>query len=303
VNLQSIKNAVTSRVGRRLLVAQKHSPKIMFVAGTVGVIGTVVLAARATLKVEDLLSDHEMLKEKMEIEREANSERYSENDYKQDVVKLYLRTTLRLGKLYGPSILLGLASVAALTGSHVTLNRRYAGVTAAYAALDKGYREYRERVLKEVGADKEREFRYGTEDRTIVEETAEGPVTKTIKQINKNGLPSIYARIFDEHTSTSWSKEPGYNQMFLRSQQNYMNDLLRARGHVFLNEVLVALGMNICPEGQLVGWVLNRENSDNFVDFGVFDDHNLWEAMQFVNGNERSVILDFNVDGVVYDKI
>ena len=302
MKLQSIKNAITSRVGRRLLVAQKHSPKIMFVAGTVGVIGTVVLAARATLKVEDVLEDHNELKAKMDVVHESGTSSYTEKDYKQDMVKLYLRTTLRLGKLYGPSVLVGLASIAALTGSHVTLNRRYAGVTAAYAALDKGYREYRQRVLQEVGADKEREFRYGTQDREIVEETPEGPVTKTIKQIDPKGLPSIYSRIFDEHSSTSWSKEPGYNQMFLRSQQNYMNDLLRARGHVFLNEVLTALGMNVCPEGQLVGWVDNG-SGDNYVDFGVFDDHNLWEAMQFVNGNERSIILDFNVDGVVYDKI
>lgn len=302
MKLQSIKNAVTSRIGRRLLVAQKHSPKIMFVAGAVGVVGTVVLAARATLKIEEILDDHTDLKTKMDIQIDS-SQNYSKKDYQQDVVKLYLRTTFRLGKLYGPSILVGLASIAALTGSHVSLNRRYAGVTAAYAALDKGFREYRQRVLGEVGPDKEREFRYGTEERTIVEETDEGPVTKTVKQVAKNGLPSIYSRIWDEHTSTSWSKEPGYNQMFLRSQQNYMNDMLRARGHVFLNEVYTALGMNICPEGQLVGWVLDRENSDNFIDFGVFDDHNLWEAVQFINGNERSIVLDFNVDGIVYDKI
>lgn len=302
MKLQSIKNAVTSRIGRRVLLAQKHSPKIMFVAGAVGVVGTVVLAARATLKVEDILDDHHNLKSKAEVELEAERDDYTQDDYKRDMVKLYSRTVFRLAKLYGPSVLVGLASVAALTGSHVTLNRRYAGVTAAYAALDKGFREYRERVLKEVGADKEREFRYQMDERTIVEETPEGPVTKTIKQVSPNGLPSVYARIWDEHTSTSWSKEPGYNQLFLRSQQNYMNDLLRARGYVFLNEVLGALGMNHCPEGQLVGWVLNH-GGDEFIDFGIFDEHNFHEAMRFVNGDEQSIILDFNVDGIVYDKI
>jgi hypothetical protein len=303
VKLKNLKNAVTSRIGRRVLVAQKHSPQIMFVAGAVGVIGTVVLAARATLKVDEVLNEHNEMLLKMDVVHESGSKEYNDTDFQHDKVKLYARTTYKLAKLYGPSILLGVASIAALTSAHVTLNRRYAGAAAAYAALDKGFREYRDRVLKEVGPDKEREFRFDMDERTIVEETEEGAVTKTIKQVNKSGLPSMYARIFDENNSTSWSKEPHYNATFLKAQENYMNDLLRARGHLFLNEVLTALGMEICPEGQLVGWVLDGGNSDNFVSFGIFDDHHLWEAMQFVNGNERSIILDFNVDGIVYDKI
>jgi hypothetical protein len=303
MNIKTIKNAVTSRVGLKLLKAKKHSPQIMFVAGTIGVVGTVVLAARATLKVEQVLADHTELKYKMDALIETGSDQYIEDDYKKDLVKLYFRTSYRLVRLYGPSILLGAASIAALTGAHVTLNRRYAGVTAAYAALDKGFREYRDRVLKEVGPEKEREFRYDMEERTIVEETEEGPVTRTVKKVNTNGLPSIYSRIFDENTSTSWNPEPHYNSTFLRAQQSYMNDMLRARGYLFLNEVLTALGMEICKEGQVVGWILDGGNSDNYVDFGIFDKHNQWEALEFINGNERSIILDFNVDGVVYDKI
>jgi hypothetical protein len=275
----------------------------MFVAGAVGIVGTVVFAARATLKIEEILDEHNELKDKMEVVHESGSAEYSEQDYRKDLTKLYFRTAYRLGKLYGPAVLVGAASIAALTGAHVTLNRRYAGVVAAYSALDKGFREYRERVLKEVGPDKEREFRYDMEERTIVEETPEGPVTKTVKQIKKDGLPSIYARIFDEHNSTSWSKEPHYNAMFLRAQQNYANDRLRATGYLFLNDVYEMLGMNRSPEGQLVGWVLDGGNSDNYVDFGVFDKHNMYEAMQFVNGNELSIVLDFNVDGVIYDLI
>jgi hypothetical protein len=302
VKLQNLKNAVTSRVGRKLLTAQKHSPKILFVAGTIGVVGTVVLAARATLKVEDILDEHNEMLAKMDVVHDAGSAEYTEEDFKHDKVKLYARTTYKLAKLYGPSILLGVASIAALTGAHVTLNRRYAGVTAAYAALDKGFREYRQRVLKEVGPEKEREFRYDTEGRMIVEETEEGPVTKVVRQVSKNG-GSPYARLFDEINSSSWSSEWSYNQLFLRSQQNYANDLLRARGHVLLNEVYDMLGLQRTKEGCVVGWVLDGVASDNYIDFGIFDGANFHEHMRFVNGAEQSIWLDFNVDGVVYDKI
>ena len=302
MNLQTIKNALTSRVGREILTAQKHSPKILFAAGVVGVVGTAVLAARATLKLEEILDEHAELSAKAEVVRDSGRQDYSARDYQTDMVKLYARTIYKITKLYGPSIVVGVASIASLTGAHLVLNRRNVALTAAYAAIDKGFKQYRERVLKEVGPEKEREFRYGLEDRTIVEETKEGPVTKTIKQITKAG-GSPYARLFDEINSSSWQQEHSYNQLFLRCQQNYANDLLRSRGHVFLNEIYDMLGLQRSKEGAVVGWVLDGGNSDNFIDFGVFDGQNFHEAMRFVNGEEQSIWLDFNVDGVIYDLI
>ena len=171
------------------------------------------------------------------------------------------------------------------------------GLTAAYAALDKGFRQYRERVVGELGADKDREFRYAMEDKTIVEETKEGPVTKQIKVVGGTG---IYARLFDEYNS-NWSDDPGYNRLFISCQQNFANDLLRSRGHVFLNEVYDMLGLERSPEGAVVGWVLDGDG-DGYVSFGVFDG-DMYKGQEFVNGNERSILLDFNVDGVIWSKI
>jgi hypothetical protein len=304
MKLKAIKNAVTSKVGRQFLIAQKHSPGLMFAAGVVGVVGTVVLASRATLKVNDLLDDfHSDLDNVKTLE----SPRYSDKDRQRDKVVLYTKLVVNLGKLYGPALLVGMASVAALTGSHVVLNRRIAGVTAAYAALEKGFDAYRKRVVEELGIEKDREFRYGYEDRTIVEETEQGPIIKQVHQIGKDGA-SIYARFFDEG-SANYQKSPGYNQIFLRAQQNYANDLLKARGHVFLNEVYDMLGLERSKEGAVVGWVLltgceidTELDGDNYIDFGIFE-HSIYDAMRFVNGEEKSILLDFNVDGVIYDKI
>lgn len=301
MRLKAISNFVTSKAGRQLLKVRKHSPTVMFVAGAVGVVATVVLASRATLQVDRVLNEHEDAIEKTEWMLANNGDVYDEDDKRRDTVVIYAQTALKLSKLYGPSVLVGAASIAALTGAHVTLNRRYAAVTAAYAGLDKAFKEYRRRVIADVGEEKELEYRYDMISKDVVRETAEGPVVEEAKQIAAHGT-SIYGRFFDEH-STSWSRDPGYNQNFLRNVQNYANDMLRARGYVFLNEVYQMLGLSHTPEGQLVGWVIDGGNSDNYVDFGVFRPDNQYEGFRFVCGDERSVFLDFNVDGVIYDKI
>jgi hypothetical protein len=96
----------------------------------------------------------------------------------------------------------------------------------------------------------------------------------------------------------NWQKNSEHNKLFLKCQQSYANDMLQARGHVFLNEVYSWLGLEHSKAGAVVGWVINSDG-DNFVDFGIFDPGN----SRFVNGQERSILLDFNVDGVIYDKI
>lgn len=111
---------------------------------------------------------------------------------------------------------------------------------------------------------------------------------------------SPYAAFFDEQ-SAAWTKNPECNKMFLLQQQNFANEKLRARGYLFLNEVYDMLGLPRTRAGQLVGWCYDEHNpcGDNYVDFNIFDDHN----REFVNGFEKSVLLDFNVDGNILDRL
>lgn len=298
MNLKSIGNLVTSKAGRQILKLQKHSPTILFVAGTVGIGATIVLACRSTLKVHEVLDEHHDVKGKMVVALEGNAD-YDEDDYRKDHMLLMVKTAGQFLKLYGPSVVLGVASIAALTGAHVVLNRRNVAVTAAYAALEKGFRDYRRRVVEQYGGEKDQEFRHGLVDAEIVEETDQGPKVVAVKKFPDGVTRSIYARCFDE-TSSSWQRAPGYNQVFIRAQQSYANDLLQARGHVLLNDVYDMLGLSRTKEGTVVGWVLG--NGDDFIDFGVFGGDSFM-AQQFVNGIERNCWLDFNVDGLVYDKI
>ena len=296
MKLTTIKNVVTSKLGRQLLHVQKSSPTILFGAGIAGIVGTVVLASRATLKLDELLEDTQ---EKLEKARTLEHHDYSETDRKRDITLIYAQAFGKIARAYTPAVITGVLSVAAITGSHVILTRRNLGLTAAYATLDRGFQEYRRRVIGELGSEKDIQFRRALVDKEIVEETDSGPTTKVVKALGSKDI-SGYSMFFDEG-NRNWSRQPWQNQMFLQCQQRYANDLLNSRGHVFLNEVLDMLGFQRTRAGAVVGWI-NDGNGDNFVDFGVFSGDE-YMGQEFVSGNERSVLLDFNVDGVIYDKI
>jgi hypothetical protein len=290
--MKLIPNAVSTKLARQTLRLQKNSPQILFGAGIVGMVGSTVLACRATLQLSDTL---EQIHTNLEIPRNLVNADYSDKDRQHDIMVLKVRGAVAIGRLYAPSAALGVMSVAALTKSHHILSERNAALMAAYAALDKGFDEYRARVTDRYGEDIERELRYGSEERDEVDEKTGRK--KKVTRVSSD-TPSIYARFFDP-LSSSWSKEPEYNRLFLKCQQNWANDMLHARGHVFLNEVYDSLGLERSKAGAVVGWVLS-EDSDNFVDFGVFRGES---TVDFVNGREGSILLDFNVDGVIFDKI
>lgn len=295
MNLKSIAAAVGNKTARPRLVLAKHSPHILFVGGIVGVTTATVLACRATLTVDAVVAEaQEKLKEINQMEHVH----YSEDDRVKDKGVVYVRTVARIGKLYAPSAGLMLVSVAALTKSHTILNKRNAGLAAAYAALEKGFNEYRDRVRQDLGDERDREFRYGvTPEHTEVQDGR--PVTIKEAKYGDGVGPSIYARFFDE-TNPNWTKRPDLNKIFLKANQEYFTDRLRARGHLFLNEVYDQLGMDHTSAGALVGWIIGE--GDDFVDLGIFDgQHERRRA--FVNGDEPSILLDFNVCGTIYDKI
>lgn len=285
--------AIGKAVARNALLAQRSSPGLLLGAGIVGTVAGTVLACRSTLKVDTIVSE---AKDKLETARTLQHEDYSERDRQKDISLIYVQTSVKVVKLYAPAIIVGGIAIACLTRSHSILTKRNAALTAAYAALEKGFDEYRARVVDKYGENVDRELRYGSERVEIVDEKGKKKMVTRVAP----GEPSIYARFFDEY-SQSFNKEPEYNLIFLKAQQNYANDLLHARGHVFLNDVYDMLNIPRSKAGAVVGWLLTENGTtDNFVNFGVFDGKD--RAIDFVNGREGAILLDFNVDGVIYDK-
>lgn len=294
--MKLVPEVVGRTIARNTLIAQKNSPGVLLGVGIAGMVGSTVLACRATLKMDTVLEDAQ---DKLQDVKLFENPKYNEKDRSRDISLIYVQTGFKIVRLYTPAILVGGLSIYALTSSHNILTRRNAALTAAYTALDKGFNEYRARVVDKYGEDEDRNLRYGT-TQVEIDDPKTGKKTTVTRVIP--GDPSIYARFFDDY-SNSWNKEPEYNLIFLKCQQNYANDLLRSRGHVFLNEVYDMLGIPRSKAGAVVGWVLSRNGeTDNFINFGVFDGKSD-RARDFVNGLEGAILLDFNVDGVIYDKI
>lgn len=295
MDLSVMKTAVTSTVARQALKVKANSPTLLFVGGVAGVVATTYLASKATLQLEDVLKETNEIREAIE-----ETPNYSEDDKKRAATVVTLRGATNVAKLYAPAVGVGVVSIAMLTGSHVVLTKRNAAVMAAYATLEKGFEEYRQRVRDEFGDEKEQQLRYGSQRKTMTVEDEDGneeELTKT--SVPGDISPSVYAKFFDD-SSPSWSKNAEDNRIFLQCQQNWANDRLLARGHVFLNEVYDMLQLPRTKAGAVVGW-LKDGDGDGYVDFGLFE-HDQRRRM-FINGDERSILLDFNVDGIIYDKL
>jgi hypothetical protein len=300
--MKFVPNAVSLKVGRSILLTQKHSPTILFGIGIVGVVATAVLASRATLKLEKTLDVTEQNIDTAKSLRDAGHEKYSNKDYQKDVTLQYARGLGAITRLYGPTVIVGIVSIGCLTGSHRILTTRNTGLTAAYAVLQKGFDEYRARVREDIGVDKDLEYRYGIETYEITELNEKGKeVVSTATRVGPNG-ESIYARFFSKESSGLWSPEPYYNMTCLKINQNYANNQLHSRGHLFLNEVYEMLGLKICPEGQVVGWVMGGDG-DEYVDFGCFAEGENTSLRTFMSGPNDMILLDFNCDGEIYKKI
>lgn len=296
-----------NRVGLKL---KKHSPEILVVTGVVGTVASAVMACKATTKIDEVLAETKdnIDKTKDYAEKKGFSEKYTEEDYKKDLTIFYARGGLELVKLYAPSVALGALSITAILSGHNVLRKRNVALAAAYATVEKGFKEYRGRVVERFGEELDRELKYNikakeVEETTVDEKTGEEKITKKTVHVADPNNYSTYARFFDDGCA-GWTKDPEYNLMFLKNQQRYANDLLKSRGHLFLNEVYDMLGIPRTKAGQVVGWIYDEEypNGDNFVDFGIYDLYNE-KARDFVNGYERTILLDFNVDGDIMNLI
>ena len=281
---------VTRLAGRAGLVLSKHAPTILTAAGTAGFIGTTILASKATLKVEETVAEETALLVKVHEAHEAG--KLEDKDALHDKVILYTRMTTKLAKLYAPALILGAASIVSLATGHGIMLKRNASLAAAYAAVDQAFKTYKKKV----------ESKFGKEavlDALV--STAEEDLTKdemTLEAITAVDGVSPYGVIFDS-SNNNWSADEDLSMLHLKCQQQYANDILQTRGHIFLNEVYKMLGFPHTPAGAVTGWV--KGHGDDFIDFNIFD--GMFEGEDENGRTVTKWALDFNVDGVMWDKI
>lgn len=294
-------NGVTSKAVMKL---KKHSPEILVVAGIAGTVVSAVLACKATTKVAEILDETkgtlDTIHEGMETGA-INGQEYTTEDGKKDTVVVYAQTGMKLAKIYGPAIILGTLSITSILASNNILRKRNVALGAAYAAIDKSFKEYRGRVIERFGEQVDTELKYGIKAKKF-EEIEVDPETGKEKKVKKTvmvadpNLQSDYAVYFDSK-SRNYETNPDYNRMFLKAQQAFANDKLQTRGHLFLNEVLDDLDLPRTPAGQIVGWT--KDGPDGYVNFRIVEVERETEDGR----HEPALLLDFNVEGNIWEKM
>lgn len=319
--LMTAKKFTSVKLGRSGLLLKKVSPEIFITVGVVGLTYSVWKIAKADVKARKILNYHheefDSIEKAKEFSERSLEVEYTDKEYKKDKMIVTLNTGTDLVKLYGPPVLLAASSIACIFGSHIIMKKRNAALITAFSLLDETFKNYRGRVVEEYGKEVDNRFRNGIyKEKITVEETDENGKKKKIKKeidVYDPNKVSIYAREFGEGKTKEWTNNADYNLAFIKGQQNYVNDLLRIRGHVFLNDVYDALGFERSKEGAIVGWALG--NGDDYIDFSlqnvnVPEFRNEYacdtigeERSEFITGYRTNVLLDFNVDGIVYDLI
>lgn len=285
---------------------KKRSPEILVAVGVVGTVVSAVMACKATTKIGTILDE---TKEQLDQIHEytgtpdAEKKQYSVEDSKRDTAIVYAQAGVKLAKLYAPAVGLGILSISSILASNNILRKRNAALAAAYAVVDRSFKEYRDRVVERFGKEVDHQLRYNIKaeeiEETVTDEKGkEKKVKKNIEVADPDA--SGYVKYFTR-SNPYWEEDSSYVEMFLRSQQNYANDKLKADKHLTLNAVYDMLGFKENKAGMVVGWIydLDHPNGDNYVEFDV-------KKVLLPNeqgGYEEAYAIDFNVDGNIYNEM
>ncbi len=179
-------------------------------------------------------------------------------------------------KHYIPAALTMCAGIGCYFGTYTIMRRRFLAALAACAALEKAYKELATR----------------NEYQNKVESLAASPNEEKEFEIIED---SPYAVVYSKETTNEWYEEIERIRFFLKQQEKFAQYKLDSDGYIFLNDVYKLLGLKKKTSvGQICGWK-KGDNSDNFIEFR-------YDLKELADGS-NSMIIDFNVDGVIWDKI
>ncbi len=299
-------NKVSGSVHKIGFELKKHSPEIFIAVGVVGTVASAVMACKATTKLSDILEES---KEQIDAiheapQKEELKDKYDEDMMRKDLALVYFQTGIKVAKLYAPAVILGTLSITSIVASNNILRKRNVALAAAYATVDKGFKEYRERVVERYGEQVDYELTHNIKTKeiteTVVDEKGKEKQVKKTVEVADPTVTNEYIKYFTR-SNPYWDDTPDYVELFLRSHQNYANDRLKVDKVLTLNDVYDSLGFQKTKAGMVVGWVFdeNNEDGDNFIEFNV---RKVYIPNEY-GDEELAYAIDFNVDGNIYNKM
>lgn len=267
------------------------SPELLIAGGIISLAGAMYFSYKAGQKLPEAVEAIAEEKKQLKKKKEAPIEEYSKKERGRDAFIFYKGAVKKVVKITWPAATLFVAGTGMIICSHSVMKNRNAALISAYNTLDTAYKAYRERVKEVIGEEKAEELIFTKEEAEI-----DGKKKKVKIMDEDPNKYSPYARFFDEY-NPNWNRDPQLNLDYLKAMQQISHNKLKANGYLFLNDVYKALGIPPTKEGQMVGWI---EGKSSYVDFGIYDGYRR-SAREFVNGAEPSILLDFNVAGVIID--
>lgn len=283
----------------------KHAPTILSITASAGVIATGYLAWKAGTRFEDVEGrDWDRRKECLK-----NADIIPDEDVPKIERKNRILFILDTVRTVAPAAIVGAATITMIYFSNSISKKRLAAMGAAYATLQTAFDGYKRTMVEALG--KESVDKILKPKLPNVGKSAEEILSSDNKSdaayvsdavVNSLKALSPYARIIAEESSTCWDPNEDYTSQNLAAVQLWANRRLERKGHLFLNEIFDQLGLSRTREGAVVGWLKNGEG-DGYVSFGDFDASIYRVPSDDYTRVDSNFIVDFNVDGVIWDRI
>lgn len=293
------------------LKARKYAPDAMIVGGVALIGYGAFKMIGATRAYDDAVQPElEDIRDAHEDKDILNEEDLSTEEYtaliKTTRKKMIKKAVFHYAK---PAVLISLGTGLVVGGYGVT-RKRYRSSAAAYAATAATFNAYRSRVKDELGENADLHYFTGHTVETVTAENEENE-TKTIKAVvtepNETLRDIPHPIMFDDRCK-GFERNPYYNVEYLENIQALLNQRLKDRGCVFLNELYDMLELPRTHFGSVTGWVQDGDISKGCVDLGLFariESHGV-----MIEANERAfkgdipeIILTPNIDGNILDLI
>ena len=274
---------------RMLFQVKKKAPEIcLIMAGATG-IACVVSACKATVKAPEVLKEHNETLEKVKEIVKNEPESFGPKEERRMITKVYVKTAVKLSKLYAPAIVYGMSAGASVFGVYHFLNERNIALASALSIAE---RKLQLAQAKDILALPEGEKQEETEEKK--DQEYEKPVA--------NSLFDFFWGEGDKWWSDPRAYGPSVNPLVLAQAEEYFNKILPIRGAIFINDIRSYFDKNVIIAGQYAGWIYDPKKGDHQIDFGIHDPTNK-QAIAFMNGDEPDgVWLRFNCESYILDK-
>ena len=219
MNLSQVQQGVKNLGG----VISRNSPAILTGLGCAGVLTTAILTGRATLRASEILK------------MEAPDKQLPATE----IVKL-------TWKVFIPPVLVGASSIACIIGANTINTHRNAALAALYSLSETAFREYKEKVVEEIGRNKELKVR----DSIAQDRVTTNPVGDRTIIFTGNGEVLCYDALCDRYFKSSAEK--------IRQQVLELNEDLRNEMWLDLNDLYYAIGLPSTKLGNQVGFDIDK---------------------------------------------